>query len=70
MSACVVILLTYMKLIGVQHPWSNSIRNKVQYFLPLVLLLLYAFLLTAVSLLCVVLLSRVYFYYLTCTLSN
>ena len=50
--------------IGVQYLWSNSIRNWVQYFLPLVLLFLCVLLLTVIGLLCVVLLSSVYFCYL------
>jgi hypothetical protein len=51
--------------IGVQYLWSNNIRKLVQYFLPLVLLLLYA-LLTVVGLLCTELLSCVHFCYLMC----
>jgi hypothetical protein len=47
--------------------WSNNIVNYVQYFLPLVLLLLCELLLTVVGLLCVELLSCVYFCYLMCT---
>jgi hypothetical protein len=51
---------------GVQYPWSNNIRNYVQYFLPLVLFFLCALLLTAVVLLCIELLPYVYFCYLMC----
>ena len=47
--------------IGVQYLWSNNIRNQVQYFLPFVLLLLCALLLTVVDLLCIVLLFCVFF---------
>jgi hypothetical protein len=52
--------------IGVQYLCSNNIRNLVQHFLPLVLLLLNA-LLTVAGLLCIELLSCVYFCYLMCT---
>jgi len=51
---------------GVQYLWSNNIRNYVQYFSPLVLLFLCALLLTAVGLLCIKLLSYIYFCYLMC----
>jgi hypothetical protein len=43
--------------ICVHYPWSNNIRNYVQYFLPLVLLFPCALLLTVVGLLCIGLLS-------------
>ena len=52
--------------IGVQYLWSNNIRNYIQYFLPILLLYLCALLLTAVGLLCIELLSYVYFCYLMC----
>jgi hypothetical protein len=52
--------------IGVQYLWSNNIRISVQYFLPLVLLLLCALPLTVVSILCIELLSCVCFCYLMC----
>jgi len=52
--------------IGVLNLWSNNIRKWVQYFLPIVLLFLCALLLTVVGLLCIVLLSCVYFCYLLC----
>jgi hypothetical protein len=53
--------------VGVQYLWSNNITHQVQYFLPLVLLLLCALLLTAVGLLCTELLPCVYFCYMMCT---
>jgi hypothetical protein len=51
--------------IGAQYLGSNNIREWVQYFFPLVLLLLCALLLTVVGLLCIQL-CCVYFCYLIC----
>ena len=55
--------------IGVHYLWSNNISNQVQYFLPIMLLLLCALLLTVVGLLCIVLLSCVYLCHLMCIVS-
>jgi len=49
--------------ICVMYQWNNNITKEVQYFLPIMLPFLCAFLLTAVGLLSVVLLSCVYFCY-------
>ena len=50
--------------IGVIYLWSNNIRNYVLYFLRILLLFLCALLLTVIGLLCIVLSSCVYLYYL------
>jgi len=52
--------------IGCHYLWSNNIRNQVQYLLPLALFFLCALLLIVVGLLCIQLLSYVYFCYLMC----
>ena len=54
--------INYLSLLSINHYLSsNIIRNFVHQFLPLVLLFLRALLLTVVGLLCIVLLSCVYF---------